>query len=168
MMEKYYAFNVHEDEGSELCWDNFVKYGFLTNFRFRKKGKPSILNNVGCKLGSNIFAYIGGTGYMGFGTINKIAGYASDFVDEVNDPSFTSFYKKYMDYRQQKMEMDLSYKRKLHEFELLNFIGVEWQKDIGEFEPRKLDRRGDYPTSPICMILKPEAVDILKVHFGIK
>lgn len=136
-----YAFNVHEY--GVLNWNNYVKYGFLSNVDFLVSRVS--LPNPNLTIDTEIYAYIGKRnspskiGYVGHGKIKSDAEPANVYI--MKDPALNSAIGSFLP--------SLISKPPRPGCAPLHFIGVEWLK-IYKSPLVCSQNKHHFPKSHIC------------------
>jgi hypothetical protein len=146
----FYFVNV--GEGEHRNWDDCRKYGFLS------AGQGEKYSNAMKKLkvGDNIFAYMKGLGYVGFGTITQPALMAREFTPN-------GFDKKLLDLPLKQPGMtDNIDDPMLSEW----VVGVKWAKAFDRNDAKRF--QGIFANQNIVCLLRDTATaDFLRREFGV-
>lgn len=141
---------VNVGEGPHRTWADNRRYGFLSAGQGEKYSKP--LKKL--KEGDPVFAYMKGTGYVGFGIVTTEACMIRDF--EVNGRPLLQ-----LDLAAQTPENNSS-DPKMSEW----VVGVDWKKEFPAVEAKTF--KGIFANQNIvCKLRHPETVSYLEREFGV-
>jgi hypothetical protein len=147
----FYFVNV--GESPHRNWDDCRKYGFLSAGQGEKYGNAM----KKLKQGDLVFAYMKGTGYVGFGAITTSASMVRDFSPGTSGKKLLELALKAPNMADNKDDPALS------EW----VVGVEWQKTLDRDQAKRF--HGIFANQNIvCLLRDPATVDFLKREFDVQ
>jgi hypothetical protein len=147
----FYFVNVGESQHRN--WDDCRKYGFLTAGQGEKYGNAM----KKLKPGDMVFAYMKGTGYVGFGTITEAASMARDFSPDGTGKKLLDLPLKQPGMAENKDDPALS------EW----VVGVKWKKTLDRDQAKRF--HGIFANQNIvCLLRDPATADFLKKEFDVQ
>jgi hypothetical protein len=146
----FYFVNV--GEGEHRNWDDCRKYGFLSAGQGEKYGNAMKKLNPG----DQVFAYMKGLGYVGFGAVTQPAVMARDFTPEGSD-------KKILDVPLKQPRMsDNKDDPALSEW----VVGIRWEKVFDREHAKRF--QGIFANQNIVCLLRDTATaEFLRREFGV-
>ena len=146
----FYFVNV--GEGEQRNWDDCRKYGFLSAGQGEKYGNAM----KKLKPGDQVFAYMKGLGYVGFGTVTQLAVMARDFTPNGAD-------KKLLDLPLKQPHMgDNKDAPALSEW----VVGLKWEKTFDRDQAKRF--LGIFANQNIVCLLRDTATaEFLRREFGV-
>ena len=142
---------VNVGEGVHRTWDDCVKYGFISAGQGRVYSQA--LMNL--KVGSKIYAYISGLGYVGIGKVTKKAVPIKDFTIGQENISLLS-----MDLKAEK-PAENSDNLELSEW----VVGVDWLKTVPKEDARRFVGVFANP-NVVCKLRHKRTLEFLREEFG--
>lgn len=144
---------VNVGEGVHRNWDDCKEYGFLSAGQGRKYSDP--LRKL--KVGSYLFAYMKGHGYVGYGQVTREATPVQDFEVNSIGEKLLELPLKQPNIKDNADNPDLS------EY----IVGVNWIKTFNRDEARKIS--GIFANQNIvCKLRDQQTLDFLIKEFSIK
>jgi hypothetical protein len=144
---------VNVGDSSSRTWEDCVKYGFLAAGWGRKFSDP--LGKLA--LGSKVFAYMAGAGYVGYGEVIRPACPVEQFTPE--------------GYTQPLLELPLEAEEMDHSLGDLNkcewVVGVKWHKTFTREEAKTFSGAFALPNI-VCKLTQKKTLDFLCSEFGVQ
>jgi len=146
----FYFVNV--GEGEHRNWDDCRKYGFLSAGQGEKYGNAM----KKLKPGDQVFAYMKGLGYVGFGTVTQPAVMARDFVPDGSDHKILDLPLKQPGMNDNKDDPTLS-----------EWVGgIRWSETFDREHVKRF--QGIFANQDIvCLMRDTATADFLRKEFGV-
>jgi hypothetical protein len=143
---------VNVGQGETRNWDDCRKYGFLSAGQGKQYSDPLKKLNVGAK----VFAYMKGSGYVGYGEVRQQAVMARDFIPAGQDRKLFDLPLVQEGIKNNADNSDMSDW----------IVGMVWSKALDRDQARRF--RGAFAVPNIvCKLRDPRTLDFLKREFGV-
>lgn len=143
------AWYINVSEGTRRSWEDCRRFGFVAAGHGRKYSDPLRKLNVG----DRVFAYLGGAGYVGSGTVTHTVMKAKDF--QVDDQPLLK-----LDLRQPNLAHDAD------DDELAEYVvGVKWALTFPESQGKRFPG-GFANQNVVCKLRDETTLQFLRQHFG--